>query len=184
MRKYGYRHLVRLRPDAVGRVMPQCLLRPGRNPVFSAITPGAASGGPPGKRAGWAGRISSPGKATAPPAAASSAWTRLRSSPTGPGEATPCVLSTTYTILTPEQVALPVAITREIFYQGKSLGRTKSMESRVYNGTRTQEIDFTLPATAGLRHLPVDHQNQHGLRHGPGPHRFSGGLAGWPGLVA
>jgi hypothetical protein len=58
------------------------------------------------------------------------------------------VLSTTYTILTPEQVALPVAITREIFYHEKSLGRTKSLESRVYNGTRTQEIDFTLPADA------------------------------------
>jgi hypothetical protein len=58
------------------------------------------------------------------------------------------VFSTTYTILTPEQVALPVAITREIFYQEKSLGRTKSMESRVYNGTRTQEINFTLPADA------------------------------------
>jgi len=57
-------------------------------------------------------------------------------------------LSTTYTILTPEQVALPVAITREIFYQGKSLGRTKSIESRVYNGTRTQYVDFTLPANA------------------------------------
>ena len=57
-------------------------------------------------------------------------------------------LSTTYTILTPEQVALPVAITREIFYREKSLGRTKSVESRVYNGTRTQHIDFTLPADA------------------------------------
>jgi hypothetical protein len=57
-------------------------------------------------------------------------------------------LSTTYTILTPEQVALPVAITREIFYQGKSLGRTKNIESRVYNGTRTQHVDFTLPANA------------------------------------
>jgi hypothetical protein len=57
-------------------------------------------------------------------------------------------LSTTYTILTPEQVALPVAITREIFYQETSLGRTKSIDSRVYNGTRTQEIDFTLPANA------------------------------------
>ena len=62
------------------------------------------------------------------------------------GETT--VLSTTYTILTPEEVALPVAITREIFYREKSLGRTKSVESRVYNGTRTQEIDFTLPANA------------------------------------
>ena len=58
------------------------------------------------------------------------------------------MLSTTYTILTPEQVSLPVSITREIVYRGKSLGRTKSMESRVYNGTRTQEIDFTLPANA------------------------------------
>jgi len=58
------------------------------------------------------------------------------------------LLSTTYTLLTPEQVAIPVAITREIFYQEKSLGRTKSIESRVYNGTRTQEIDFTLPANA------------------------------------
>jgi hypothetical protein len=57
-------------------------------------------------------------------------------------------LSTTYTILTPEQVALPVAITREILFHEKSLGRTKSIESRVYNGTRTQEIDFTLPANA------------------------------------
>jgi hypothetical protein len=57
-------------------------------------------------------------------------------------------LSTTYTILTPEQVAMPVAITREIFFREKSLGRTKSIESRVYNGTRTQEIDFTLPANA------------------------------------
>jgi hypothetical protein len=57
-------------------------------------------------------------------------------------------LSTTYTILTPEQVAMPVAITREIFYQGKSLGRTKSIESRRLNGTWTQEIDFTLPGNA------------------------------------
>jgi hypothetical protein len=58
------------------------------------------------------------------------------------------VLSTTYTILTPEQVAMPVAITREIFYHGKSLGKTKSIETRRYNGTWTQEINFTLPATA------------------------------------
>jgi hypothetical protein len=64
-------------------------------------------------------------------------------------------LATTYTILTPEQVAMPVAITREIFFHDKSLGRTKSLESRVYNGTRTQEIDFTLPdnATPGVYQL-------------------------------
>ncbi len=58
------------------------------------------------------------------------------------------LLITTYTILTPEQVALPVAITREFFYQGKSLGRTKSIESRRDNGTWTQEINFTLPNDA------------------------------------
>jgi hypothetical protein len=57
-------------------------------------------------------------------------------------------LATTYTILTPEHIALPVSITREIFYQGKSLGQTKSIESRVYNGTRIQQVDFTLPANA------------------------------------
>jgi hypothetical protein len=57
-------------------------------------------------------------------------------------------LSTTYTILTPEKVALPVAITREIFYHGKSLGFTKSVDSRRDNGTWTQEIDFTLPENA------------------------------------
>ncbi len=58
------------------------------------------------------------------------------------------LLSTTYTILTPEQVALPVAITREIFYHGKSLGKTKSIESRRENGTWNQEINFTLPASS------------------------------------
>jgi hypothetical protein len=58
------------------------------------------------------------------------------------------MLSTTYTILTPEQVSLPVSITRDIFYQGKSLGRTKSVDMRHLNGTWTQEINFTLPANA------------------------------------
>jgi hypothetical protein len=58
------------------------------------------------------------------------------------------LLATTYTILTLEQVGIPVAITREIFYQGKSLGRTKNIESRRYNGTWTQEVDFTLPTNA------------------------------------
>lgn len=58
------------------------------------------------------------------------------------------LLSTTYTILTPEQVALPVSITRDIYYQGKSLGRTKSVDMRRQNGTWTQDINFTLPASA------------------------------------
>ena len=58
------------------------------------------------------------------------------------------VLSTTYTILTPDAVAIPVAISRDIIFQGKSLGRTKNIESRRLNGTWVQEIDFALPANA------------------------------------
>ena len=58
------------------------------------------------------------------------------------------VLATTYTIMTPDAVAIPVAITRDISFQGKSLGRTRSMESRKLNGTWVQEVDFTLPANA------------------------------------
>ena len=57
-------------------------------------------------------------------------------------------LSTTYTILTPEAVSMPVAITREIFHNTKSLGRTRSIDTRRPNGTFTQEINFTLPQTA------------------------------------
>jgi hypothetical protein len=62
------------------------------------------------------------------------------------------VLSTTYTILTPDAVAIPVAISRDILFQGQSLGKTKDIESRRLNGTWCQEIDFTLPAkaTAGV----------------------------------
>ncbi|MCL4502539.1 MAG: hypothetical protein M1438_11930 [Deltaproteobacteria bacterium] len=58
------------------------------------------------------------------------------------------VLSTVYTILTPEQIAIPVSITREIFFQGKLLGQTKSMDTGKLNGSWTQEINFTLPADA------------------------------------
>lgn len=58
------------------------------------------------------------------------------------------VLSTVYTILTPEQIAIPVSITREIFFQGKLLGQTKSTDTGKLNGSWTQKIDFTLPAEA------------------------------------
>jgi len=63
-----------------------------------------------------------------------------------PGET--LLLSTAYTLLTPEQIAIPIAITREIFFQGKSLGKTKSMDSRNLNGSFDQEVNFTLPANA------------------------------------
>jgi len=58
------------------------------------------------------------------------------------------LLSTSYTLLTPEQIAIPVTISREIFFQGKSLGKTKSTDTRTLNGTFDQEINFQLPATA------------------------------------
>ena len=57
-------------------------------------------------------------------------------------------LITAFTILTPEQVAIPVTISREIFFQGKSLGKVKEMESSKLNGTWTQEINFSLPVNA------------------------------------
>jgi len=57
-------------------------------------------------------------------------------------------LATTYTILTPDAVAIPVAITRDIYFQGNSLGRTKNIDMRKLNGTWLQEVDFTLPNNA------------------------------------
>jgi len=58
------------------------------------------------------------------------------------------VLATSYTILTPEQIAIPVTITREIVFKGKSLGKTKTMETRKLNGTWDQETNFFLPGDA------------------------------------
>ena len=43
---------------------------------------------------------------------------------------------------------MPITITREIFFQGRSLGKTKSMDSRNLNGTFDQEVNFQLPANA------------------------------------
>ena len=87
-------------------------------------------------------------------------------------------LSTTYTILTPEQVALPVAITREIFYQGEILGKDQKHREPGVQRHQDPAHRFHLAGRRRARHLPVDHQDQYGLRHGPGPHRFPGGVAG------
>ena len=57
-------------------------------------------------------------------------------------------LTTSYTILTPEQKAIPVTVSRQIFFEGKALGQTSSIDSLHYNGDWTQELDFTLPADA------------------------------------
>jgi hypothetical protein len=58
------------------------------------------------------------------------------------------LLSTSYTLLTPEQIAIPISISREIFFQGKSLGKTRSTDTRKLNGSFDQEIDFKLPPNA------------------------------------
>jgi hypothetical protein len=57
-------------------------------------------------------------------------------------------LATTYTILTPDNLPIPVTITRQVYFRDQSLGTTKSIEYRKVNGTWTQEVDFTLPANA------------------------------------
>lgn len=61
-------------------------------------------------------------------------------------------LSTTYTLLTAEDTPIPVSLTREMFYQGKSLGITKALQTRNLNGTWTQKVEFPLAkdATAGI----------------------------------
>lgn len=55
-------------------------------------------------------------------------------------------ISLTYTILTAENTGIPVTLSREIFYQGRSLGKTSSKNLRTPNGTFDQEVAFTLPA--------------------------------------
>jgi len=57
-------------------------------------------------------------------------------------------LTTTYTILTPENVPIPITISRELLVGTKSLGRVKAMNANNKNGTYVQTLDFTLPADA------------------------------------
>jgi hypothetical protein len=57
-------------------------------------------------------------------------------------------LTTTYTILTPENLPIPITISRELLFQEKSLGRVKAMNANNKNGTYMQSLDFTLPGDA------------------------------------
>jgi hypothetical protein len=57
-------------------------------------------------------------------------------------------LTTRYTVLTPENVPIPITISRNLLYQGKSLGQVKAINANNNNGTYTQKIDFSLPADA------------------------------------
>ncbi len=54
-------------------------------------------------------------------------------------------ISLSYTILTADDAGIPVTITRELFHQGKSLGRTFSKNMRTANGSFDQEVALTLP---------------------------------------
>ena len=68
--------------------------------------------------------------------------------PARPRKGDTIAMTTSYTILTPEEIAVPVTISHEIFYQGKSLGQVKSMDTRHYNGSWDRQTDFSLPANA------------------------------------
>jgi len=57
-------------------------------------------------------------------------------------------LTTKYTLLTPENVPIPITISRELVYKGKSLGRVKAMNSNNKNGTYVQSLNFTIPPDA------------------------------------
>jgi hypothetical protein len=54
-------------------------------------------------------------------------------------------IALTYTVLTADDAGIPVTISREIFYQGRSLSKTSSKNMRTPNGTFDQEVAFTLP---------------------------------------
>lgn len=57
-------------------------------------------------------------------------------------------VTTTYTLLTAQELAVPVTISRELFFAGKSLGRIKEISTTQGNGTWNQQVHFALPASA------------------------------------
>ncbi len=75
---------------------------------------------------------------------------KLKPVETSPGGT--LTLTTKYTILTPENLPIPITISREVVFQGKSLGRVTAMNSNNKNGTYMQDLNFTLPrdATPGV----------------------------------
>ncbi|MFP3867892.1 MAG: hypothetical protein ACLFUU_06995 [Desulfobacteraceae bacterium] len=57
-------------------------------------------------------------------------------------------LTTSYTILTPEKLAIPVTIAQAVRYQGRTVGQVKVTETRNPNGTWENQVDIQLPAQA------------------------------------
>lgn len=72
----------------------------------------------------------------------------LQLSPQKAAPGSTLTLTTTYTIITPENVDIPITISRELFVAGKSLGRVTAMNANNKNGTYIQTLDFTLPKDA------------------------------------
>jgi hypothetical protein len=67
-------------------------------------------------------------------------------SPARPGEN--LTFNTSYTLLTADKTAIPLSISREVFFKGQSLGKLQSIDLRNYNGTWTQQVGYRLPAQA------------------------------------
>jgi hypothetical protein len=50
-----------------------------------------------------------------------------------------------YTILTADDIGIPVTITREILFKGKPVGKTSSKNMRTPNGSFDQDVNFIMP---------------------------------------
>ncbi len=147
MRKYGYRYLVWLSLILLAALffkVPAARTQPGG--LFSNFTFGFYGNNQEAMRQDREDLIARQGYC--PTGGCVLRLDRVEIKPSHARPGATLLLKTTYTILTPEQVGMPISITREIFYHGKSLGLTKSIDSSRLNGTWEQEINFTLPANA------------------------------------
>jgi hypothetical protein len=70
---------------------------------------------------------------------------RLAVTPKRVSRGQPVRLDLTYTILTADDVGIPVTISRELFFQGVSVGKSSARNLRTPNGTFEQRVEFTLP---------------------------------------
>jgi|UniRef100_A0A7V6DPB0 hypothetical protein len=57
-------------------------------------------------------------------------------------------LTTKYTLLTSNNLSVPITISRELVVRGKSLGRVKAMNSNNSSGTYVQTMNFQIPVDA------------------------------------
>lgn len=69
--------------------------------------------------------------------------------PAAPRRGGTLTVITSYTLLTADEVPIPVTVSRELLLGNKSLGKIKEISTSNPNGTWTQRVDFPLPADAG-----------------------------------